>query len=135
MPDLSSYALAVGITLASVNATAQPQASECRVPAFRGAASPQGADAEMHVVNTGRPCSIANFGMAGERQSPAFGGQITRAPSNGTATFQPPRAHYVPKAEYSGEDYFEYEANAKGNGENTVILRVRVKVFVKLPQQ
>lgn len=115
------------------SAQAQPEQQTCRVPAFRGAASPQGADAEMHIVNTGRACAISNFGNFTERQNPAFSGQITRAPSSGLAEFNPPRAVYTPKPGFSGQDYFEYEANAKGTNESSLLLRVRVKVYVKAP--
>jgi hypothetical protein len=114
-------------------AHAQPEQQACRVPAFRGAASPQGADAEMHIVNTGRACAISNYGMFTERQNPAFSGQITRAPTTGTAEFKPPRAVYTPEPGFEGEDYFEYEATAKGSNESALLFRVRVKVYVKAP--
>jgi len=87
----------------------------------------------MHIVNTGRACAISNYGNFTERQNPAFSGQITRAPSSGFAEFNPPRAVYTPKPGFSGEDYFEYEANAKGTNESSLLFRVRVKVYVKAP--
>jgi Bacterial Ig domain len=123
--------LAAPLHAGSVWAQAAP--STCRVPAFRGAVQPAGADAEMHVVNTGQPCTIANWGVFTERQNPAFAGEITRAPASGTAEFKPPRAVYTPAPGFAGEDYFEYQANAKGPSENALLFRVRVKVFVKAP--
>jgi hypothetical protein len=133
MPHASSFAALIFALAPLGAALAQSEQPACRVPSFRGATSPQGADAEMYVVNTGRPCTIINFGMLTERQNPAYLGRITRPPSIGTAEFKPPRAVYTPKPGYEGDDYFEYEANAKGPSENALLFRVRVKVFVKLP--
>jgi Bacterial Ig domain len=132
---LHRFALAVWMVapLHAGSAWAQTAPSTCRVPVFRGAVLPAGADAEMHVVNTGQPCTIANWGMFTERQNPAFAGEITRAPANGTAEFKPPRAMYTPNPGFAGEDYFEYQANAKGPSENALLFRVRVKVFVLAP--
>jgi hypothetical protein len=124
-------ALAALVPASAAWAQAAPPA--CRVPVFRGATLPAGADAEMHVVNTGQPCTIANWGMFTERQNPAYAGEITRAPANGMAEFKSPRAAYTPKPGFAGEDYFEYQANAKGQSENALLFRVRVKVFVLAP--
>ena len=132
MPQSTALSVFLSAVLLG-SAHAQPESQACRVPAFRGAASPQGADAEMHIVNNGRACAISNFGMFTERQNPAFSGQITRAPTTGTAEFKPPRAVYTPKPGFEGEDYFEYEATAKGSNESALLFRVRVKVYVKAP--
>ena len=111
-------------------AGANPEVPVCKVPAFRGAALPQGGDAEMQVVNNGRACGIRNFGHFPDTASLAHAGRITAPPKNGVARFEPPRALYTPAPGYVGEDYFEYEANAKGVQDQPVFLRVRVRVIV-----
>ena len=120
-----------GVLLPAGAALAQATPATCSVPAFRGATTPQGADAEMHIINTGQPCTIINYGMFAEKRNPAYAGAITKAPTAGDAAFKPPRAVYTPKPGYVGDDYFEYEANAKGPSENVLLFRVRVKVSVK----
>ena len=133
MPQPSALALLLIGLLPFDTAQAKSEQPVCRVLPFRGATSPQGADAEMHVVNTGQPCSITNFGVPSARQNPADSGRITSPPSVGVAEFKPPRAVYLPKAGFDGEDYFEYEATAKGPSDNPLLIRVRVKVTVKAP--
>lgn len=85
----------------------------------------------MFVVNTGKPCVIANYGLPNERLNPASSGTITKQPTNGTATFDGHKAAYTPNTGYSGSDYFEYEATALGAAQNIITLRVRVKVTVR----
>jgi Bacterial Ig domain len=109
------------------------QDQTCKVPAFRGATLPKGADAVMHVVNTGRECGIRNFGQASDVNSLASSGSITKPPQNGTARFEPPSALYTPNPGFAGEDYFEYQAHAKGPQDKPVVLTVRVKVTVTAP--
>ena len=118
----------VGALLYPPGAAAQEPA--CSVPVFRGAARPQGGDAEMRVVNTGRACGIRNFGQFPDAASLAFAGEITAAPKNGVARFEAPRALYTPARGFVGEDSFEYLANAKGPNDSPVLLKVRVKVIV-----
>ena len=113
--------------------SARAEDSTCKVPVFRGAAQPQGGEAEMHVVNNGRSCGIRNFGNYPDTESLAYSGSITLPPKNGAAKFEPPRALYTPAPGFVGEDYFEYQANAKGPHGNPVFLKVRVKVSVTAP--
>lgn len=122
---LSGGALAQAAPAAPADHPALPAA--CRVPGFRGAASPQGADAQMHIVNTGQPCAIPNYGFPAEQRNPAYAGVITKLPVAGKVEFVPPRAIYTPAAGFAGEDQFEYEASAEGLSRP---LRVRVRVFV-----
>lgn len=97
---------------------------------FRGATQPQGGEAEMHVVNNGRPCGIRNFGQHHpDTATLAYAGSITVPPKNGVARFEPPRALYTPNPGFTGEDQFEYQANAKGPQDNPVMLKVRVGVL------
>ena len=105
----------------------------CRVPAFKAATSALGADAEMHVVNTGRPCVINTFGIPAERRNPAYEGTIVKAPQSGQAEFIAPRTVYTPNPGFEGEDYFEYTANARDMNGGALYFKVRVKVFVKAP--
>ena len=125
--QFAALALA-GVALFPSLAVAQDRA--CYVPVFRGAALPQGGDAEMHMTNNGRACGIRNFGHYPDNTSLAFSGSITTPPKNGIAKFDSPRALYTPNPGFIGEDYFEYQANAKGPQDNPVLLRVRVKVTV-----
>lgn len=56
----------------------------CHVDPFQGATLPQGAIAQMTVVNTGASCSTTNFGARGQT-NPADSGSIEAAPaSSGT---------------------------------------------------
>ena len=82
------------------------------------------------IVNNGRACGIRNFGHYPDSATLAFSGSITSAPKNGTAKFEPPRALYTPNPGFVGEDFFEYQANAKGPQDNPVLLKVRVRVTV-----
>ncbi len=84
----------------------------------------------MLVVNTGRACGIRNFGNYPDTATLAYAGSITRPPKNGVAEFEPPRALYTPAQGFVGEDYFEYQANAKGPQDNPVLIKVRVRVTV-----
>ena len=121
--------LVLGCTLLGLHA-AVAQGSMCRVPVFRGATQPQGGEAEMHAVNNGRPCGIRNFGHYPDTATLAYAGSITVPPKNGVAKFEPPRALYTPNPGFTGEDQFEYQANAKGPQENPVMLKVKVRVLV-----
>jgi hypothetical protein len=120
-----------GVILGATEAKAQE--STCIVPVFRGAAQPQGAEAEMRVVNNGRACGIRTFGNYPDTASLAHSGSIVAPPKNGKAKFEPPRALYTPAPGFVGDDYFEFQANANGPQGNPVYLRVRVKVSVAAP--
>lgn len=130
MPIASLFAALVlaGVSLYPLNAIAQDRA--CNVPVFRGAALPQGGDAQMSMVNNGRSCGIRNFGHYPDTATLAYSGTITTIPKNGIARFVAPRAMYTPNSGFVGEDYFEYQANAKGLQDNPVLLTVRVRVHV-----
>jgi hypothetical protein len=106
---------------------------DCRVDPFHGAATPQGAVATMRVRNTGAACLIHNYGTPDARGHPAESGNITKEPAHGKAVFNAPAASYVPAPGFVGEDEFAYEARAKGNVDQSVVLRVRVKVVVAAP--
>ncbi|RZL91000.1 MAG: hypothetical protein EOP76_14485 [Variovorax sp.] len=124
----------LGMTSAlCIGSDAQAQPSPCNVPVFRGATLPQGGVAEMQVVNNGRPCGIRNFGHYPDTASLAQSGSITTQPKNGVARFEPPRALYTPNPGFVGDDYFEYQASAKGPQDHPVSLRVKVKVSVAAP--
>jgi len=105
----------------------------CHVEPFRGATLPQGTVARMHVVNTGKPCLIANHGVPEERRNPSDSGKITKQPTHGKAEFVAPHAKYTPEPGHVGEDEFNYEAFARGKGEQQVRLKVQVKVVVVAP--
>lgn len=122
--------LAVALPGAGV-ARAEPQG--CRIEPFRGATSAQGAVAKIHVVNDGRPCAIANYGLPGERRHPAESGTITRQAEHGKAEFVAPHARYVPQSGFAGVDAFAYEARARGLNDQPVRLKVQVRVFVVAP--
>ena len=101
----------------------------CHVDPFQGATLPQGAIAQMTVVNTGASCAITNFGASG-RTNPADAGSIKAAPAHGSAEFVAPQAKYTPEPGFVGEDEFSYDAFAKGNMNQQLRLRVTVKVKV-----
>lgn len=122
--------LVLGSAVCALHA-AVAQESMCRVPVFRGAAQPQGGEAEMHVVNNGRACGIRNFGHYPDTATLAYAGSVTVPPKNGVAKFEPPRALYTPNPGFTGEDQFEYQANAKGPQDNPVMLKVKVRVLVR----
>lgn len=103
------------------------QQAGCQVDPFRGATLPQGAVAQMTVVNTGTRCAIENFGASG-RTNPADSGSITTPPTHGSAEFVAPRAEYTPTAVFVGADEFAYAAFAKGDMNQQVRLKVRVNV-------
>jgi hypothetical protein len=105
----------------------------CRVEPFQGATLPQGAVAQMTVVNTGASCSITNYGVPTDRGNPAYSGTIASAPAHGAASFASPQATYTPEPGFAGDDDFAYEAIAKGNIGQQLRLRVRVKVKVVAP--
>jgi len=115
----------------SAEATAQKPA--CHVEPFQGSTLPQGAIAHMSAVNGGRACSITNFGVPSERKNLAESGTITVKAQHGLAEFSAPKAIYKPEPGYAGEDEFSYEAFAKGNIDQQVHLRVRVRVTVIAP--
>jgi hypothetical protein len=106
---------------------------DCHVDSFHGATLPQGAVASMRVVNTGRACGIVNYGVPADRSNPAEAGSITRKPAHGTAEFVASQAKYTPERGYVGGDEFEYEAIAKGESNQQVRLKVRVKVLIVAP--
>lgn len=126
---LAAAAVAPWVTAAAL---AQPGPG-CRVAPFRGATSPEGAVAQMTVVNTGAGCTIANFGVPAERRNPAQSGTITVAPSRGSARFVAPDAVYTPAAGQVGDDEFAYEAEAQDGANRTVRLKVRVQVRIVAP--
>ncbi|MBS0447756.1 MAG: hypothetical protein JSR59_17590 [Proteobacteria bacterium] len=107
--------------------------SGCHVPPFHGAVSSAGAVATMNVVNTGRACRIDNYGVPATRGNPAEAGQVTTAPEHGTAAFDAPAVRYTPAPGYVGDDAFDYIANAKGNLDQRVTLKVHVDVHVTAP--
>ncbi len=118
---------------ANVGDSAFAQSRDCRVEPFSGATMPQGADTTMRLTNTGKACTIINFGVGADRSNPAQSGNITKPPAHGKAEFKPPRAAYTPEPGYAGEDAFEYEAFARGQSNQPVRLLVRVKVSVTAP--
>ena len=121
------------VVIAGASAVSVAQTPACRVESFQGATLPQGATAHMSVVSGGRACSISNFGVPAERRNSAESGNITVKPQHGVAEFSAPKATYKPEPGYLGEDEFSYEAFAKGNIDQQVHLRVRVKVTVVAP--
>lgn len=120
----------VAWVLISLLGTAQAEDVACRVPVFRGAASPQGGEAQMQVVNNGQACGIRNFGQYPDANTLAHEGRITVPPQNGSAKFVAPRAVYTPAAGFVGTDHFEYQANAMGPRNVPILLKVRVTVTV-----
>jgi len=119
------------LALAAQSAAAKDP--DCVVDRFQGAASPGGADVRMRLVNLGKPCAVANHGVASERSHPAESGAITKSPAHGTAVFAAPDAVYMPAKGFVGNDEFAYEAFAKGKTDQRVRLRVRVRVEVVAP--
>jgi hypothetical protein len=111
-------------------ASAQTQEPRCLVPPFSGAAQPQGATAQMRVINDGKACGISHFGVPSERRNPAETAKVTRAASHGTVQFMAPRVLYTPQPGFVGEDEFAYETHAKNNQDQPVVLRVKMKVIV-----
>jgi hypothetical protein len=109
------------------------QQPRCRVEPFQGATLPQGTVARLHVVNTGSPCAIVNYGVPAERSNPADSGAITKQPAHGKAEFAAPQATYTPEPGFVGQDEFAYEALARGKSAQQVRLKVRVKVLVVAP--
>ena len=114
---------------------AQAPASNCRVGAFSGATSPQGAVVDITMQNNGKPCEIPNFGVPAERANPADSGRITRKPANGVAAFAPPNATYLPARDFVGVDEFQYEAWALGrSAKQQLRLLVNVRITVEQPR-
>ena len=107
--------------------------SHCRVEPFRNASTPQGADATMRVRNTGAACRIRNYGASDARQNPAESGSITQPASHGKATYAGADALYVPDPGFIGEDTFVYQARARNDANQSIVLTVRVKVLVMAP--
>lgn len=121
------------VVIAGASTVSVAQTLACRVESFQGATLPQGATAHMSVVSGSRACSISNFGVPAERRNLAESGSITVKPQHGVAEFLAPKASYRPELGYVGEDEFSYEAYAKGNIDQQLHLRVRVKVTVVAP--
>lgn len=88
----------------------------------------------MRVVNTGKSCVIANYGVPQGHSNPADSGSITLPPAHGAAEFVAPNAKYTPAKGYVGEDEFDYEAFARGKSHQEVRLKVKVKVIVVAPE-
>ena len=109
------------------------QEGACSVEAFQGAASPQGAVARMRVANTSTGCAVTTFGIPGNPSTAAESGRITKHPVHGRAQFVAPRATYTPAPNYVGADSFEFEAIARGRGDQQLRLKVRVEVQVVAP--
>src|ERR1043166_3918241 len=103
----------------------------CYVSNFRGAAGPEGPDAEMGVVSDGLSCAITNFGLPESRQNPATEIRLTQTPSHGRIAPAPPRVIYTHPTGYSGPDAFAYDATTTTAAGAPVTLRVRVKVDVR----
>ena len=112
---------------------AEAQTKPCNVERFQGATLPQGAVAQMHVVNDGNSCSFTVYGLPSEKANPADSGSITSQAKHGTVKYEAPDARYVPAPGYAGPDEFELQAFARGRGEQPYRIRVRVQVTVSLP--
>ena len=123
------FRLAFGLLLPLL-AHGQPESSPCRFSPYQGATGPQGAVATVEMANRGLPCVLPNYGLPAERANPASGGRIISAPRNGTASFVPPNASYLPQPGFVGEDEFQYEAWAPGASGQQLRLLVTVKVKV-----
>jgi hypothetical protein len=124
------------MTLAALIAAiglAAAQDGACTVAPYRGAASLEGAVAQVQMRNRGVPCVLPNYGSATDRRNPADTGRILKPPSHGEARFEAPNAVYVPAAGFAGDDEFQYEAFARGGGGKPVRLLVTVKVSVAAP--
>jgi hypothetical protein len=131
---MQTHAVLTLVAVASLGMTAMAQTNpNCRIEPFQGATLPQGAVAHMTISAKGASCSITNYGVPTDRRNPAYSGSITSPPSHGTATFAAPLATYTPETGFAGEDEFAYEAIGKGNIDQQVRLRVRVKVNVLAP--
>ena len=126
--NLVSAWLLASVALCAAHTSAKAPA--CSVKPFQGASLPQGAVAQMRVVNTAQACGIGNYGVPGEHANPADSGRITKEPSHGKAEFAAPHAKYTPEPGYVGKDEFEFEAFARGRSNQHVRLKVRVQVQV-----
>jgi hypothetical protein len=113
-----------------VPSQAHAQDPRCLVPPFSGAAQPQGAVAQMRVVNDGKACGVSHFGVPSERRNPAESSKIIQPAAHGTLQFVAPRILYTPEPGFAGEDEFTYEARAKNKREEPVTLKVKMKVTV-----
>jgi hypothetical protein len=118
----------IASALAALPAAAQDP--RCIVPPFSGAAQPQGTVAMMRIINDGKACGVSHFGVPSEKRNPAQTAKIIHPASHGTVRFVAPRVLYQPEAGYVGEDEFVYEARAKNNQDQPVVLRVKMKVVV-----
>jgi hypothetical protein len=105
----------------------------CSVALTRGAASPQGTDSTMRVAGDGRACAVELLGVPAERRNPATAMRVTRPPANGSVQFDSGRAVYRAHRGFSGNDGFAIEADALGNANQPIVLRVRVAVTVTAP--
>ena len=128
----SSCALALALLL-PVAGYAQAESPSCKVSPYQGATQPQGAVATVEMANRGLPCLLPNYGLPAERANPATAGRIIKAPRNGTASFAPPNASYLPQPGFAGEDEFQYEAWAAGRSgrQHRLLVTVKVKVGSK----
>ena len=88
----------------------------------------------MSVVNDGKACGIALYGVPAERRNPATQGAITGEPKHGKAKFVGSRVEYTPVAGYVGDDEFSCEAWAVGTSSRSVLLKVQMKVQVRVAQ-
>jgi hypothetical protein len=129
LPVFLLLAAAASSTSSQPGGTTPP----CRIEPFRGASSPQGADARASMVNRGQSCVFRNYGIPEERGNPAESGSITRLPANGKAVFSAPAAVYTPDPGFSGTDSFEYQPTAFNRAGSPVRLTVRVSVAVSAP--
>lgn len=99
--------------LASPAAVAQ---GTCEVPAFRGAQQPGGAQATMRVVNTGQPCRVETFMRFEPQRVPYASAEVTRAPTNGTATASGTGIAYTPRPGFAGSDSFVVVSRGEWQG-------------------
>ena len=135
---LAILAFLIAVALGGQTATPPPAAAgrggllRCYISQFRGAATPQGADATMIAVSDGQGgCGMMNYGLADARQNPATAIKLTLVPAHGRAIPSAPRVIYNPQQGYVGPDAFAYEATAVNGAGEVITLRVRVAVDVR----
>ncbi|MGL4574524.1 MAG: Ig-like domain-containing protein [Burkholderiaceae bacterium] len=116
--------------LCAPNLPAQAQDPRCVVPPFSGASQPTGAVAQMRVINDGKACGVSHFGVPSEKRNPAEAAKVLHPAAHGKVQFVPPRVLYTPEPGFVGEDEFAYEARAKNNQDQPVVLKVKMKVIV-----
>ncbi len=81
-------------------------ARTCEVAAFRGMTQPGGASTTMRVANTGEACRITYWMRTDPQRVPFETAEVTRAPSNGTATATGNGVAYTPRPGFTGSDTF-----------------------------